>query len=86
MFSGHLGQIHIVADARRRDLLAEAEQARRVAMAMPAGRDRPAHVLVVAVRRGIGGALVGIGRRVQGVHAPVDALPNAAIGGLRIAR
>ena len=86
MFAGHLGQLHLVADARRRDLLAEAEQARRVAAAMPAGRDRAANVLVAAMRRGFGGALVGIGRRVQGAHAPVDALPNATIGGLRVAR
>ena len=86
MFAGHLGQMHLVADARRRNLLAEAEQARRVAAATPAGRDRAAHVLIATVRRGIGGALVGFGRRVQGAHAPVDALPNATIGGLRVAR
>ena len=70
------GSTHdLYASSRRRDLLAEAEHARRLAMVR-----RPAPA--AAIRRRLGAALIQTGRRVQGAQRPAGA--GAAV--LRTAR
>jgi hypothetical protein len=85
MYSVHQGHSlpYLYAESRRRDMLAEAEQARRLAQAASVA---PRRFAVAALRRQVGAALVRAGQRVQGVGAgqPADALPT--IGTLRGAR
>lgn len=90
MYSVHQGPSlpHLYAEARRQELLAEAEQARRVSQLAPRGASRRSGVAsaVAMVRRQVGSALVRAGERVQGVGGEParDALPS--IGTLRAAR
>ena len=75
---------HAYADMRHRDLMAEAEQARRLALAVGATTRRSVvAVAVAALRRQVGIALVRAGQRVHGAE-PADALSNP--GTLRAAR
>lgn len=84
MYGSNLGLPHIHAEARRHDLLNEAERQRRVNQALTI-ESRPI-VAITTLRRAIGTALVRVGERVQGVGAAraTDRLPSAAT--LRIAR
>jgi hypothetical protein len=81
--NANLGLNPVVAEARYRDLLVEAERARLVAAAEN-GAGRVARV--VALRRRVGVALVHAGQRLQGARpAPAgDAL--ASVATLRAAR
>ena len=75
---------HAYADMRRRDLMAEAEHARRLALAVDAATRRSVvAVAVAALRRQVGVALVRAGQRVHGAE-PADAL--STVGTLRTAR
>ena len=76
---------HIHAEARRWDLLAEAERDRRAEMV--AARPSVAGIVVAALRQYVGTALVRVGERVQGAggaEPAADVLPS--IGTLRAAR
>ena len=92
MHPANLSLNHLYAEARRHDLLAEAERARRLAQAAPAkARRSVAAAAVVALRYRIGIALVRAGNRIaQGAHGtgavkPVaDGVPSIAT--LRCAR
>ena len=80
----NLNQIH--AEARRGDLLAEAERDRRAELVAVA-RPSAAGAVVAALRQYVGTALVRVGERVQGAgaaEAAADVLPS--IGTLRAAR
>ena len=77
---------HVYAEARRRDLLAEAERDRRAEL-VAAARPSVAGIVVAALRQYVGTALVRVGERVQGAGAgepAADVLPS--IGTLRAAR
>ena len=75
---------HAVADLRRRDLMAEAGRARRLALAVGATTRRSVvAVAVAALRRQVGVALVRAGQRVHGAE-PADAL--STVRTLRTAR
>lgn len=80
---------YLTAEARRQQMMAEAEMARSVAQAQPARTARPA-AIVAAVRRQIGTALVQTGERLQGAGtAPeleVELDTNPSGGVLRLAR
>ena len=82
---------YMTAEARRQDMLAEAERARTVAEAQVTTRAdrRTAATAVAAMRRRIGTAMVRAGERLQGAHG-AEAVPSgdapSAAGALRIAR
>lgn len=87
MYSFHQGpNLHYAhAEVRRRDMLHEAEQARRLAQV--AGRPRRS-IGIAAMRRQVGAMLVHAGQRIQGVAAaePAAGDPRAGVGGLRVVR
>ncbi len=88
MYQTHPTLTAAVAEMRRRDLLAEAEQERRIA-ATQTGPQRGSRVttVVAIARRQVGYALVRTGERVQGVsraEGAANGLP--ATGALRIVR
>lgn len=78
MYASQLGMTHIHAEHRRRELMAEVEQVRRLQQAEQ-GVERPVPAVIAAARRTIGAALVRVGQRVQGAAAaqPLDAYPSA---------
>lgn len=84
MHASHFGLSQIHAESRQRDLLAEAEQARRLHQA-EATTGRPRAVLAV-IRQAVGTTLVRAGERLQGAgpDQPADAYPTVAT--LRTAR
>ena len=89
MYAAHQGPNlnYLHAVARREEMLAQAEQIRRVAQAERAARRRsPVAAAVAALRLGVGIALVRVGQRVQGAggRAAADTLPSIAT--LRAAR
>jgi hypothetical protein len=87
MMGNNLALNHIYADARRHDLLREAEHDRRLRQAERRIRRLAAVAgFVAAVRSAAGVALVRAGERLQGVGGanPADAVPSVAT--LRLAR
>ena len=92
MYAANLGLNHLYAEARHHDLLAEAEQSRRLAQAARAVSRRSAvAVAVAAVRHRVGIALVRAGHRLaQGAHGTGTVKPVAdgvpSIATLRCAR
>ena len=90
MYTVHQGpglpQIH--AESRRRDLLAEAAQERRLALAPRRTTPRRVGIAaaIAALRHGIGSALVRAGQRLDGGGAgrPADGLPGVGtLGAVR---
>lgn len=85
MYSFHQGpNLHYAhAEARRREMLHEAEQARRLAQV--ASRPRRS-IGIAAMRRQVGAMLVHAGQRIQGVGAAEPADARVAAGTLRVVR
>ena len=82
---------YINAESRRQSMLAEAERERTVAQARAAARtNRASAIVVAALRRAVGTALILTGERLQGARAgdapelELDATPPAGV--LRLAR
>ncbi len=88
MYQIHPTLSSAVAEMRRRDLLAEAEQERRISAIRTGAERRSVVTTVVAIaRRQVGSALVRTGERVQGVsRAETAANGLPAPGALRIVR
>ena len=86
MYSSPLGLIHLYAESRQRELLAEAEHQRKLRVARGDRGPAVGSALISTARRIIGVTLVRVGERVQGVGAapPRETFPNVPL--LRLVR